>query len=134
MASHSLGDIKGLDADNLAILKANGIGNADDLVAAALDFDKRAALAKTLGIDSKQLSEWVNRADLMRLNGVGEEYANLLEECGVDSTRELRRRVPANLHAKMTEINASGGQVKRLPTVEQVESWVAQAKQLTGDD
>ena len=52
----------------------------------------RRQLADTTGIPERQILEWVNRADLMRIKGVGEEYSDLLEASGVDTVKELRRR------------------------------------------
>ncbi len=34
----------------------------------------RKQLAEATGIPERQILEWVNRADLMRIKGVGEEY------------------------------------------------------------
>jgi hypothetical protein len=42
-------------------------------------------LAEESGIDEKRILTWVNLADLMRLNGVGKQFAELLEAAGVDS-------------------------------------------------
>ena len=38
-------------------------------------------------MSEKSVLEWVNHADLMRINGIGPEYADLLEEAGVDTFR-----------------------------------------------
>jgi len=48
---------------------------------------------------------WVNRADLARVKGVGSEYADLLENSGVDTVPELAQRNPSNLYHKMIEVN-----------------------------
>ena len=69
-------------------------------------------------------------ADLMRISGVGEEYSELLEAAGVDTVKELKHRVPANLHAKMKEVNEAKKLVRQLPSESGVEKWVAQAKEL----
>lgn len=90
----------------------------------------RREVAKTTGLTEKQILEWVNRADLMRVKGIGEEYSDLLEHAGVDTVKELKNRKPANLHAKMIEINQKKRLVRRLPTESMVESWVDHAKRL----
>jgi predicted flap endonuclease-1-like 5' DNA nuclease len=72
----------------------------------------------------------VNHVDLFRIDGVGEEYADLLEESGVDTVPELAQRKPANLHKKMVEVNEEKKLVRKLPAASQVEGWVAQAKKL----
>ncbi|MBC7223996.1 MAG: DUF4332 domain-containing protein, partial [Anaerolineae bacterium] len=71
-----------------------------------------------------------NLADLMRVKGVGEEYADLLEEAGVDTVRELQHRVPQNLWMKMQEVNGEKHLVRRLPSLRAVEDWIEQAKHL----
>ncbi|MGC9523838.1 MAG: DUF4332 domain-containing protein [Anaerolineae bacterium] len=90
----------------------------------------RKALAETTGISGKLILEFVNHVDLFRIKGVGEEYADLLEEAGVDTVPELAQRNPANLHQKIVEVNAEKKLVRRVPALSQVESWVAQAKEL----
>ena len=72
----------------------------------------------------------MNRADLMRVQGVGEEYSDLLEAAGVDTIKELRRRNPRNLLGTMIEVNKKKRLVRRLPTEGMVERWVDHAKSL----
>ena len=126
--AHKIREIKGLDDAVRDKMEADGILTVEQLLAQADSGPKKSALAKKLGIQGSQLTELINRADLMRLNGVGTEYANLLEECGVDSCRELQHRVPANLHAKISSVNTEKQITKRIPTLAQVEKWVAEAK------
>lgn len=69
-------------------------------------------------------------ADLMRIKGVGEEYSELLEAAGVDTVKELKHRVPANLTAKMAEVNALKHLVRQVPSEAMVARWIEEAKQL----
>lgn len=90
----------------------------------------REALAAKSGLSEMLILEWVNLADLMRIKGVGEEYSDLLEEAGVDSVKELRNRVPANLCKAMEDTNKAKRLVRRTPNLSMVERWVAEAKTL----
>ena len=90
----------------------------------------RKAIADTTEISEKLILEWVNRADLMRIKGVGEEYSDLLEAAGVDSVKELRRRNSANLLSAMIKVNDKKKLVRRLPTESMVDRWVSNAKEL----
>ena len=92
----------------------------------------RKQLAETTGIPERQILEWVNRADLMRIKGVGDAdaTAELLEGAGVDTVKELRRRNAANLLTAMIEINRKKDLVRRLPTEAMVQRWVDHAKDL----
>lgn len=128
--SDPLSSIKGMTDQMADKLKAHGIGNTDELVAAGLDQGDRRELADKLGVDVSKLSELVNRADLSRIKGIAGVYADLLESAGVDSVKELSHRVPANLHAKLEEVNDKHKMTSRVPTADMVEDWVAQAKKL----
>jgi predicted flap endonuclease-1-like 5' DNA nuclease len=90
----------------------------------------RQELSEASGISGTLILEWVNHVDLFRIKGVGSEYADLLEEAGVDTVVELAQRNPANLYEKLTEVNAEKSLVRRLPNQSEVEDWVAQAKNL----
>jgi len=90
----------------------------------------REKIALGTSISERLILEWVNHADLWRIKGVGEEYSDLLEEAGVDTVVELAQRVPANLYAKLTEVNRFKKLVRRLPSERQVADWVNQAKML----
>ncbi len=126
----SISTIKGMNPDLAAKLKAEGITNTDHLLDAAAKTGPRRDLAKKLGVSPSELLEFVNRADLARIKGIGDAYANLLEEAGVDSVKELAHRVPANLHERLEKANAEKKFVPRVPKVEEVEKWVNEAKEL----
>jgi predicted flap endonuclease-1-like 5' DNA nuclease len=127
MMAHKIAEIKGLDAVIEQKLLAANITTVEDLLAATDTAAKRNALVNQLGVNASQLTDWINRADLMRLKGVGTEMANLLEECGVDSCRELQHRVAANLHAKLKETNDAQRITHHAPTLAQVVEWIREA-------
>lgn len=125
--AHKISEIKGLDADIQVKLETAKVLFIEDLLKETDTPAKRSALAKQLGIESAKLTDWINRADLMRLNGVGKEMANLLEECGVDSCKELQHRKPENLQAKLKEVNDKEKITHHAPTLAQVEEWIKEA-------
>ena len=111
-------------------LREKGIGTVEALLEAGATPAGRQELEEKTGIGHALILEWVNLADLMRIKGIGEEYSDLLEEAGVDTVKELRHRVPENLHQKVVEINEAKKLVRRLPTLQMVADWVEQAKTL----
>jgi predicted flap endonuclease-1-like 5' DNA nuclease len=113
------------------LLKAE-ISTTDALLKNGATRKGRNQIAKESGISVKLILEWVNRAELFRIKGVGTQYANLLEASGVDTVIELGKRVPENLHAKMAEINSKRKKklVRQLPNINQVKKWTKQAKRL----
>ena len=124
---HKIAEIKGMDAVAQTKLAEAQITTVEQLLEHTSTTQQRTALAKQLGVSSSQLTEWVNRADLMRLKGVGTEMANLLEECGVDSCKELQHRTAANLQAKLKSANDEKKITHHAPTLAQVEEWIHEA-------
>jgi predicted flap endonuclease-1-like 5' DNA nuclease len=123
-------DIEGIGEVYAAKLEAAGIGTAGALLEVCALPKDRATVAERTGISEKLILEWANHADLMRIDGVGSEYADLLEEAGVDTVPELAHRNAANLHEKLKAVNEAKELVRRLPSVKQVEGWIDEAKAL----
>lgn len=126
----SIIDIEGIGEVFAKKLKAVGIATTEALLEAGATPKGRKDLAAKAAISEEKILEWVNRADLYRIKGVGSEYSDLLEASGVDTVVELAKRVPAHLLEKMTEINVAKKLVRRLPVESQVKDWVDQAKAL----
>ncbi|MDH3755522.1 MAG: DUF4332 domain-containing protein [Acidimicrobiia bacterium] len=128
----SIAKIEGIGKTYTAKLAKAGVRTTEKLLAVGGDRKGRKALAAETGLSERQILEWVNRADLMRVKGVGEEYSDLLEAAGVDTCKELRKRKPANLHAKMLEVNSAKKRalVRRPPSLSEVERWVEHADTL----
>ena len=88
------------------------------------------ALAEETGISPKLILTWTNHVDLYRIQGVGPQFAELLEAAGVDTVKELKHRVPANLQKKLEEVNAEKNLTNRVPSEKEVEKMIEQAKEL----
>jgi predicted flap endonuclease-1-like 5' DNA nuclease len=123
-------DIEGIGPKFGATLATAGLKTTDALLKTAGSAKGRKALAASTKIDEKKILEWVNRADLFRVKGVGGQYSDLLEASGVDTVKELATRKPENLHAKMLEVNTAKKLVRRPPTAAAVAAWVTYAKTL----
>lgn len=126
----SILEIEGIGPVYREKLIAYGIRTVEALLKKGGTPSGREDIADGTGISSTLILEWVNHADLFRIKGVAEEYSDLLEEAGVDTVVELAQRVPANLHKKMTEVNAAKRLVRQLPSEKMVADWVSQAKML----
>jgi predicted flap endonuclease-1-like 5' DNA nuclease len=109
-------------------LRAAGIGSVKALLRAGATPEGRKELEEKTEIGHEYIVDWVNRADLMRVRGVGEEYSDLLEKAGVDTVVELAQRNPGNLYEKLLEVNEEKRLVRRPPTRGMVARWVEHAK------
>jgi NADPH:quinone reductase-like Zn-dependent oxidoreductase len=121
-------EIEGIGPAYALKLGAVGIKTTSALLAIGATARGREGLAKETGISSKLIAEWARIADLMRIKGVGEEYSDLLEEAGVESVVELAHRDPKALHARLREVNAQKKLVRRAPSLNAVEGWIALAR------
>ena len=126
----SIDAIEGIGHKHATTLRKNGIRTTERLLKSGATRSGRRELAERTKISERLILAWVNRADLMRVKGVGEEYSDLLEAAGVDTVKELRRRNAGNLLATMVEVNTKKKLVRRLPTESMVERWVDHAKGL----
>ena len=122
--------VEGIGSKYAGKLRKAGIRSTNDLLKKGETPAGRKEIAKDSGITPKLILEWVNHVDLFRVKGVGEEYADLLEEAGVDTVVELGKRKPDNLHQAMATVNQKKKLVRQLPSISQVKTWVAQAKKL----
>lgn len=121
---------EGIRREHAEKLVKAGVKNFDNLLDRGKDRGGRKELSGSAGIAEEEVLTLVNRADLARIKGIGFAYSDLLETAGVDTVPELAQRNPANLHTKMQEVNGEKHLVQQLPSLEQVTSWVEQAKQL----
>lgn len=126
----SIAAATGMTSAQAAKLHSTGVAKASDLLQTAATPAGRAEIAASTDMSEDEVLVAVKKMDLMRVQGVGVKYASLLLATGVDTVPELARRNAANLAAAMEETNAAQGIVELLPTVEQVEGWVADAKDL----
>ena len=126
----SIESIEGVGPKMGDAFRGAGIRTVDDLLTAGADKKARKQLAETTGIGETRLLNFVNMADLFRINGVASQYAELLEGAGVDTVKELKHRNAQNLADKMEEVNTSKNLVRRTPSVKVVQSWISQASKL----
>ncbi|HUO46213.1 MAG TPA: DUF4332 domain-containing protein [Acidimicrobiia bacterium] len=120
-------EIAGIDPKFATRLRKSGIRTTESLLRRTGTRSAREQLAAETGLDPEQVLRWAQRADMMRVKGVGAEYAVLLEACGVTTIRDLRRRNPTALTAKLTDHNTRKLMVRRLPTEKMVTAWIEAA-------
>jgi len=124
----SIDAIEGMRHAEATKLRKSRVRTTEALLKTASTRTGRKQLSTKTGIPEKEILQWVNRADLMRVKGIGSEYADLLEVAGVDTIRELRRRNPSNLLETLIVLNTRKRLVRRLPTEGMVSAWIEEAK------
>jgi predicted flap endonuclease-1-like 5' DNA nuclease len=130
MANKKIEDVEGIGPVTGEKLRAAGIKDTDGLLANACTPKQRKDLAEKSGLSEKQVLTFANMVDLYRVNGIGAEYAQLLEAAGVDTVPALARRNAANLTTALSEVNEEKKLTRRAPSESEVTKWIDQAKEL----
>jgi len=107
-----------------------GIFTTEELVLRGATDESRRLLSSATGFSPKLILDWVIQADLFRIDGVGGEYAELLMIAGVNSIPSLSKQKPNQLFGLLNKINEERKLVRKLPSVNQLSNWVAEAKLL----
>lgn len=128
--AYKIVDIEGIGDVYAAKLNEAGIKTTDDLLNQCATRAGRRKMAEATGISEKLILKWTNHADLFRINGIGPQFAELLEAAGVDTVKELKHRVAANLAAKVLECNEEKKLVRRVPVEKEIQKMIDQAKEL----
>ena len=128
--SYKIDEIEGIGPTYREKLSAAKIKTTDDLLDQCGTPTGRKQVAELTGCGDKQLLEWANMADLMRIKGVGPEYAELLEASGVDTVKELKNRRPRSLATTMAELNQDKKLTRQVPSQAVVAGWIEQSQSL----
>jgi predicted flap endonuclease-1-like 5' DNA nuclease len=123
-------DIEGIGEAFASKLSEAGIKSTRTLLERGATAAGRRSIAEKTAISEGKILEWINHLDLFRVKGIAGQYADLLEEAGVDTVVELAQRNPTNLHQKLAQVNGEKELVRQLPTESQLRSWIKQAAAL----
>lgn len=128
--SYRVEEIEGIGASYAERLKALGIDTTEKLLQHCATPRGRQTLADESGLSPKLLLKWANHADLFRIKGVAGQFAELLEAAGVDTVKEFRHRVAANLRPTLEKINDQKHLCGRVPSEKELAAMIEQAKEL----
>lgn len=120
----SISSIRSIGHRNATKLRKSKVRTTESLLEQASTRRGRSIVSDRTGIATADLLKWAQQADMMRVGGIGSEYADLLSAVGVDTIKLLRRRNAENLMVAMSQINTRRRLVQRLPTIEMVQGWI----------
>ncbi len=126
----SISAIRSIGQRDATRLRKGRVRTTEALLREASSRPGRSAISKRTGIATADLLSWAQQADLMRIAGIGSEYADLLAAAGVETIKTLRRRNAANLITALDQVNTKKRIVQRLPTLEMVQGWIDGASAL----
>jgi len=130
MASYPIAEMQAIAPFYKIKLKAAGIRSTTKLLQRAATPKLRKELAQSTNIPMRLILDWANIADLTRVTVIALDYAELLSAAGVNTVKDLGRRNPATLVARMADLNARSKRVELLPQEKRVARWIEAAKAL----
>jgi predicted flap endonuclease-1-like 5' DNA nuclease len=122
-------EIEGVGTKYSKTLEKAGLSSVEDLI--SFDSVKIKNLSASTKISEKLIDKWAEHADLMRIGGVGPEYADVLNQVGIDSVKELAQRNPKNTLDRIMDLDKEKPDVfRRPPRLEEIEDWIEEAKKI----
>ncbi len=124
---HNVIDVEGIGPVFAERLRQLGVKTTSRLC-----YEDPTSLAERLDVPVKRVEQWQAMAELMKINGVGPQYAEALARAGITGIQELKRRTPravsdqVNDYLAKLETNVLGTAV----TEKRIESWQAACKQM----
>jgi hypothetical protein len=101
-----------------------GIATLDDLLSKTREKKERDELALRLLIPKELLIQWMEKAQLVQLNGLGIENLRVLEAVDISSISALAQEDPEKLYQKIFEVV----QGRVLPRKAKIRIWVREAR------
>lgn len=124
----SLAKLIGITDAQIQRLEAAGVHKTETLLKRGSTPDGRKELAKATRISLSRVTDWVHRADLIRVKGVNDDYARLLNRAGVHSIVDLSTRNPIELSGEIAIAAAMERLVKRVPSRTVLGGWIEQSR------
>lgn len=124
---YKIEEIEGIGPSYAEKLAEAGISTTGKLLDECCSRKGRQAMAESTGVSEKLLLKWSNMADMMRISGIGPQFAEMLEAAGVDTVKELAQRRADNLAAKMEEVKEAKRIAKATPAESIVAGWIKSA-------
>lgn len=124
---YKIQEIDGIERTSGIRLREVGIVTTQDLLARCGEATGRRTVACASGLTEDKLLKWANMADLMRISGIGQDYAELLLAAGVATVRDLANFEPAALVGKLRDVNRQKRFTRGVPSLNLVKKWIDQA-------
>lgn len=125
--NHAVEDLEGIGSVYGDRLRSAGVHTT-----ARLTYETSGPLSEKLGLPTRTVDQWKMMAELVKVKGIGPQYAEALVRAGIEGIAELKRRSPVkvadqiNAYLDTLDINVIGHKI----TEKRVEGWQDAAKPL----
>jgi len=122
---YELEEIEGIGPGFALRLKKRGVLNSCYLANKFLyDEHETKKLAKKLEINADTITAWASMADLMKIEGINSEYAEILQEVGIKTRYELSKEDPDKLYEKIENYKKKYPNGPDIPDLNDIHSWI----------
>ena len=130
MMTVNIRNFAAIDHTIVDILWSKGYRTNEDILDNTATAEARNRLAGDVGVPQDLLLTLARRADLARIKGIGNLYAELLEHAQVYSVQDLAQQEVEDLYEKVIKLNESLRVTRRMPKISNVKMWVETARAL----
>ncbi len=128
--SYEVEEVEGIGKSYGAKLRDSGISTTQELLDKCSNMDGRIEIANHIGIEDFVIRKWASMSDLMRVDGIEGQFAELMVYAGIDSAQDLGQLEANALHKILVDSNAEQNRVKEIPDRNSLESMINEAKTL----
>ena len=128
MMTYKITDVEGIGETYANKLGAAGVLTTEILLKRCQNPEGRERLAEEIGVSAERIEDWASMADLMRIKGIGGEYAELLKAAGVPTVKDLRKWTADSLAEAVARANFTRKLTRRLPSLPMTQRWIEEAK------
>jgi hypothetical protein len=121
-----LQDAYWIDSQHREELPRVGIATLDELIAKTKDKNERDELALRLLIPREDFIQWIEKAELVQLKGLGIQNLRLLENIGIHSVSALASETPEKVHERIEQVL----QGRPPPRTAKIRIWVNEARKM----
>jgi hypothetical protein len=101
-----------------------GVATLDDLISKTRDKNERDELALRLLIPREKLIDWIEKAQLVQLKGLGIDNLSILERVGIHSVSALASEDPEKLYDRIEKVFQGRPVLKKA----RIRIWIKEAK------
>lgn len=129
-AKFTIDRLEGIGPRTAALFAKKDVRTIGDYLRKLNTPNAREDMAKDLDIKVQPIHDWASMADLMRIDGVDHQYAELLYVSGIQTIRQLADSDATILTNALAQTNLDGKQriSPEDPSLDMVEHWVSRAR------
>lgn len=122
--------LEGIGPQTGNLLRGYGVATVGDYLRKLHSPRAREQAAKDLNILVKPLHDWASMSDLLRVEGIDHQYAELVHATGISTVVDLAHSNAEELTGEMETVNNAGKQLiaPTVPNADEVRDWIARAR------